>query len=39
MNGRKNFHTNLKNQPNEPIGERVVSEKGKKRAASQHEGR
>ena len=20
MNGRKNFHTNLKNQPNEPVG-------------------
>ena len=30
MNGRKNFHTNLKNQPNEPIGERVVSERGRK---------
>ena len=30
MNGRKNFHTNLKNQPNEPVGERVVSERGRK---------
>ena len=30
MNGRKNFHTNLKNQPNEPVGEQVVSERGRK---------
>lgn len=30
MNGRKNFHINLKNQPNEPVGERVVSERGRK---------
>ncbi|MBS5472369.1 MAG: sigma-70 family RNA polymerase sigma factor [Subdoligranulum variabile] len=30
MNGSKNFHTNLKNQPNEPVGERVVSERGRK---------
>ena len=30
MNGRKNFHPNLKNQPNEPVGERVVSERGTK---------
>ena len=39
MSGKKFFQIDPENQPNRTSRERVVSEKGKKRIASRHEGR